>query len=126
VLREPFAQPGLGQRAGKLRHDGTVMEEAHVRDAADAELLRELGVAFGVDLHEPPAAGGLGGEFLEHGAEHLAGAAPRGPEVDQHRHGLAGGGHVLREILKVVVHREGKGGWPGGRAGAGRDPGSQR
>jgi hypothetical protein len=52
------------------------------RDAADAVLRRERLVGVDVDLHEHEVAVRSGNLALEHRPESAAGAAPRGPEID--------------------------------------------
>ena len=95
----------LGQRTRETGDFRAVVEEPHVGNTADLELLRELRMRLGVDLHQLPFPGRLGGEFFEDGAEHLARPAPSGPEINQHRHALAAVDDVGLEIGQVVVHR---------------------
>ena len=55
-LAEELADLRLGKRAHELRDGAAVLERDDVRDRADVERLRELGVLVGVDLHELDAA----------------------------------------------------------------------
>jgi hypothetical protein len=72
------------QGAGELADDLGVAERAHVRDAADAERLREDGVRVHVHLRELHLAFALSHLRLDRGTERTAWAAPFGPEIDHH------------------------------------------
>ena len=89
VLVEELPHLGLGQRADEAVDRLAALEQDAERDAAHAEhlrqLLRDLGLLVGVELDELEAAGVVGLELLEDRAERLAGAAPRRPDVEQHR-----------------------------------------
>ena len=89
VLVEELAHLGLGQRADEAVDRLAALEQDAERDAAHAEhlrqLLRDLGLVVGVELDQLEAAGVGGLELLEHRAERLARAAPRRPDVEQHR-----------------------------------------
>ena len=79
----------LGQRADEAVDRLAALEQHAERDAAHAEHLRQLGgdlgLLVGVELGQLEAAGVGGLELLEHRAERLARAAPRRPDVEQHR-----------------------------------------
>ena len=73
-------------RARELVHELAVAEGLHVRDALHALATRDVGVGVDIDLDELDGAARGGHGALDHGREHVAGTAPFGPEVDQHRH----------------------------------------
>ena len=73
------------QRADELGDDLAVAKRLDGRDALDAEQLRDVRVLVGVDLRQDDLAVAGGGGLLERRAELTAGAAPRGPEVDDDR-----------------------------------------
>ena len=75
-----------GHDADEVIDGGAVLEQHHRRQAANADLLRQFLLLVGVDLRELEAAAIVRGEPVEHRHELAAGAAPRRPEVDQHRH----------------------------------------
>ena len=74
----------LGQRAHEAVHRLTTHEQDAGGDAADAEHRGQLLFLVGIDLDQLEATAVLGLDFLQDGADHLAGAAPGGPEIDQH------------------------------------------
>src|SRR6185503_10442984 len=76
---------GLGQGAHLGGFDRAVLEEHERRDPADAVLGRRGLVLVDVELGDLEAARVLGGDLVEGGRDHLAGPAPLGPVVDQHR-----------------------------------------
>ena len=61
------------------------LEEQDGRDAHDAEPAREIGLVVDVDLRDHGFAGVFHGHLVDVGRERLAGPAPGGPEVDDHR-----------------------------------------
>src|SRR5690606_11748990 len=89
------------QESGQLRlrqgaHLGggglPVLEEHQGGNAADAVLGGGALVFVDVELGDRQAAGVFGGDLFEDRRDHLAGATPGGPVVDQH--GLAGLDHI--------------------------------
>src|SRR5687767_11043852 len=72
-----------------------VLEQDHGRDRADAEPTRRDRIRVDVELRDLELVV-LGGDLLEDGADHPAGAAPGRPEVDEHR--LVGLQDLLFEI----------------------------
>ena len=89
VLVEELPHLGLGQRADEAVDRLAALEQDAERNAAHAEhlrqLLRDLGLLVGVELDELEAAGVGDLELLEDRPERLARAAPRRPDVEQHR-----------------------------------------
>ncbi len=69
---------------------------------ADAELGRRLGVLVDVQFGHFDLVAVLGGDLVQDGRDHLAGAAPFGPEIQQH--GLLGLQDVLGERGIRGVH----------------------
>ncbi len=63
-----------------------VLEEEQEGDRADAVFDGELAGVVDIDLADLGAAGDVGGELIDDGSDHFAGAAPFGPEVDEDRH----------------------------------------
>src|SRR6056297_2582425 len=72
----------LGLDAHDLLDLFTAGEEDERRDAADAVLGRERLIRVDVDLRDGRL--GLGGQLLDDGGDHLAGATPVGVEVREH------------------------------------------
>jgi len=98
MFGEPGAELRLGEGAGELGDDRAVVKNFNVWNAPNPELRGEIGMRFGVDFHEHPTTVGLSGEFFKDGAEHLARAAPRGPEIDEDGDALAAVKDVGLEI----------------------------
>jgi hypothetical protein len=84
-LRQPRPQLGGGQRAHELVHDLATAERLDRGDALHAEAGGQVWILVGVDLHQryPPVQGRH--LALEDGPEHTARAAPRRPEIHDHR-----------------------------------------
>src|SRR5215208_1907543 len=76
----------------------------HGRDALDLVAERELLVGADVDLDQRELARSRLGLALEHGAEHAAGPAPGGPEVDHDRQLVGAFEHLALEALACHVH----------------------
>ncbi len=95
---EPALDLGLGQGADELGHHLAAVEHLDGRDAADVELLGDLGLLVRVELDELPAPRGRGGQLLDDRSEHAARSAPRSPEVDHHRHSAAALDHGGDEV----------------------------
>ena len=55
------------------------------RNAANAVLARGCRIGVDVELGDRDLAAVFLGDFVQHRCEHLARAAPFGPEIDQHR-----------------------------------------
>jgi hypothetical protein len=85
-------------RADELAGQPTVLERLHGGDALDAERGRDVRVGVGVELGQRHLALALGHEPLEHRGQLAAGPAPRGPEVDDHR-------HLVRALDDVLLER---------------------
>lgn len=80
---EEGADGAFRLRADELRYGPAVGEGDDERNRARAELRGKLRALVGVDLDELPVPAGFALELLERRAQRLAGAAPRGPEVDE-------------------------------------------
>src|SRR3712207_8269711 len=61
----------------------TTLFRSHRRDGHDLVVPRDLRVLVDVQLRDGELVTVLGGDLLEHGRDHLAGAAPLRPEVDE-------------------------------------------
>src|SRR5579862_333758 len=85
VAVEECRQLRFGERAHLLRVHLAALVQDDRRNAADAELARRGGVGVDVELRDLELAPVGARDFVEHGRKHLAGPAPFGPEVDQHR-----------------------------------------
>src|SRR5213596_3335983 len=75
----------LRERPDARRLDVAVLEQHQRRDAADAELRRHALVLVDVDLGDLQPALVFLGDLVEHRRDRLAGAAPFGPVIHQHR-----------------------------------------
>ncbi len=106
VLVEEGAHLALGQRADEAVHRLALVEQHAERDGADAEGLAELagdlGLVVAVELGQLEAAGIGHLQLLQHGRQRAAGAAPGGPDVQQH--GLLHG--VVDEVGLEVLERD--------------------
>jgi|GEM_PF-837391 len=109
---------GVMQRAGLLEHDHLFAEDHQRGNRADAEVPGQRLLLVGVDLDELDVRV-LVGDLLEHRREAAAGAAPRRPEIHQHRSRRGALDDGLHEVLvgrddlvRAVCH--------GGISGAGR------
>lgn len=104
----------LRHRADDLVDRLTVLVNDHGRDVEDAELRSVLLILIDVDLDDLHAVGFLRGDLLKDGANHLAGTAPRRPEINENGlvgfndFGLIGGiscvdwlGHVYLQMAKT-------------------------
>src|SRR5690606_300301 len=76
---------GLRQRADAVRLRLPVAVEDHGRDAPDAVFGGGGRVGVDVELRDLELALVLARDVVEHRREHLAWAAPFGPEIDEHR-----------------------------------------
>ena len=99
-----WATAAGGQRADELAHYLAVAQRLHGRDALDLVAERELLVGVDVKLDERELARPRLGLALEHGAEHAAGAAPGGPEVDHDRQLVGALDHLALEAFGCHVH----------------------
>ena len=96
---------GLGQRSDELVHHLAVADGEDGGDRLHVEGLRHRRVVVDVDLGQLDRTPGVRHRLLEHGAQGLAGPAPRGPEVHDHRHCRAAVQHVGLKGLVCHVHR---------------------
>ena len=99
----------LRHRAHEAVHRPALEEGIDRGDRLDAHLLRQRLVLVDVDLDQAHGALGLDHGLLQRGAQRLAGAAPGGPEIDDHRHRLRGLDHIGHEALGVAVLDKGPG-----------------
>src|SRR3954454_8583563 len=76
----------LGRRAGphRARHLASALEDGHGGDRLDAVLLPRRAIDVGVDLDHQQLSGVAGRHLLHLRGHHAAGAAPGGPEIDEH------------------------------------------
>jgi hypothetical protein len=85
VLPDKISDRGRRQRPGLTRHFQAVLEQHHGQNRSDTETSGQAGNFFGVYLCQNE----LTGRFLRHFPElrrnHFAWAAPRRPEIDDHR-----------------------------------------
>ena len=72
----------FGNCADLLRGDGAVAEQEQGWNAANVELGRGLGVLVDVELDYAELVFVLGGDRVENRCDHLARAAPFGPEIE--------------------------------------------
>ncbi len=113
---EPFEQRWLPDDADNPVDLLAVLEDEQRRDAEDVEAAGGGGVLVDVQLGHAHASGHLGGQLVDDRRDHPAGAAPRGPQVDQHGHRRLL--HVARE--RGVAHHHRPGRRPGGPFGGAR------
>jgi hypothetical protein len=88
-LGEEGVQRALVQRADMGADHLAALEQQQGGDVADAVLGGQRAVLVHVDLGDLDLARVLVGGLVEQGRDGLAGAAPDGPEVDEHRLGRA-------------------------------------
>ena len=102
LTRSVVASEVLGNRAREsCLGDGsdhgvdflTSLEHHQSWNAADAELAGHVGIFIGVELEHLDLAFELLGNFVNNGSHHATGAAPWGPEIDQH------GDVALKDVL---------------------------
>ena len=106
VLGDPLDEGdhlGFRQRAHETIDRLAVDEGKHRRNRLDAELLRDLRVLVDVHLDELDLALGGADDLFQDRAKLLAGPAPFGPEIHQHRLALRLLDHVLDERLGRYV-----------------------
>jgi len=87
---------GLGAGAHSLTHQLALLEYQQGGDAHYPELRRQIRLLVHVHLAHL-YIGALLGYFVHHGAQHPAGAAPAGPEVQQY--GLFAVEHFLCKVF---------------------------
>ena len=104
AVEEPADELGR-ERADELVDDVPVLECLDGGDALHPIAEREFIVGVDVDLRQHDLALAGGGLALEHGAEHPAGAAPGGPEVDDHGQLVRALDHLAFERLGAHIHR---------------------
>ena len=96
----------LYDRAWLPIHRLPVHEGEDGRDRLDAHLGGKLLVLVDIDLDEADSASLLIHDFLEQRPKLLAGATPRGPEVDENRRRARGFDDIGHEVLGVgFLHR---------------------
>ena len=78
------------QRALEAVHRLAVLEGIDGGNGLDAQLLRDLGILVDIDLHQFHRALGFVDRLFQRRTQLLAGAAPGGPEIHDHRHFTAG------------------------------------
>src|SRR3954452_1413305 len=151
VLLHPLDELALRERAHLGRGDGAVLEQHQGRDAAHAVLGGGERVVVDIDLDDLHLLAEVAVHVLEVGGDHLAGAAPLGPEVDEDRlvgledvlvearvgrlddgHGLASDAvrrgeraampHAARSVGVAGRTRQGADGGKAGSAGAAQCP----
>ena len=98
VLVEEGAHLAFGQRAHELVHRPAADEQHHQRNAADLQRGRDLRRLVGVELGQHEAAAVVARQLLQDRLQVAAGAAPRRPAVQQHRHVERALEHGLAEI----------------------------
>src|SRR5262245_35886233 len=103
-LVEEAADHGGWVGADEADHGLAVPEDDDRGEALDAVLGGERLLGVDVDLGELDLAFALGGLGLDRGAEHAAGPAPGGPEVDHDRQLVRAFDHVVLEGLGGDVH----------------------
>ena len=106
VLGQPLEEGGdlaLRQRPHEAVGRLAVDEGDHGRDRLDAHLAGDRGVLVDIHLDELDLALGRFDGLFEDGRELLARAAPRRPEIDQHRLALGFLDDVLDESLRRRV-----------------------
>ena len=84
LLAQQRQHTGLGAGTHSLIHKLAVAEHQQGGDAHHAELRGQLGLFIHIDLAHFDI-GALLGHLVHDGAQHPAGAAPGGPEVQQNR-----------------------------------------
>ena len=110
---EPFDDFGLGLNAEGFVFEFAVFEEEEGGDVADAVFDGEVGLFVDIDLDDSDGGAFFVSDFVEDGAEHFAGAAPFGPEVDDDGDGgledVGGKGGLGGEDDCCAGHRDGMG-----------------
>ena len=84
VLLKQRLQPGLGQRANGAVDFLAVLKDNQRGDAHNAKLHGQVLVVVDVALGHSQLAGQLVGNLVYDGRERAAGAAPRGPKINQY------------------------------------------
>ena len=83
--------------------DAPFLKDYEVGNAFDVIPRGKLGMALGIDLQDDGATGSALGDTGDVRGRDAAGAAPRGPEVDEHRQ--RSGGDDFVEDPRVCVER---------------------
>ena len=91
----------------QLLHDLALPNHHHRRQAAHPEMARQSLLGVGVDLGENETAPVFLGQFGQQGGQRLAGLAPVGPEIHQHRHAL-GVFHHRGKVLLINIKNVGR------------------
>ena len=100
---DEFADLALRHRAHEAVDRAAAEEGIDRRDRLDAQLLGQHLVLVDVDLDQLHRTLGFLDDLFDGGLQRLAWAAPRRPEIDDHRHGARGFEHVLGELRLVAV-----------------------
>src|SRR3954471_15569132 len=88
-----------GRQGSRLSsHFPAAFEYSQGWNRADPESLRQPRQLVGIHLRNKPPAGAFGSYFFQLGSDHLARAAPRGPEVDEHRNRRPAGYRVKHRV----------------------------
>ena len=117
-LQQPLDEApylGFGQRALEKVGDLTLPKSSDRRYGLQGQpelgkLLHERTVGINVDFHELEPACRCPDDLLQHRRELLAGPAPGGPEIDDHRHLPGRVHHLPHEGLLVAIYDHG-GAW---------------
>ncbi len=91
------ADRALGLRAHESIERLPVAEGIDRRQRLDAKLGGDCRVLISVDLHQADPATIAGDHFFENGCQLFTRAAPRRPEIHEHRHRAGGLEHVAGE-----------------------------
>ena len=97
--RDEGVDPRFGQRSHEAVDRLPVLEGEHGGDRLHAHLPGDLRVIVDIELDQLDRALRRAHRLFQHRRELAAGAAPRRPEIDQHRHLARGFDHVAHEVL---------------------------
>ena len=78
---------GLGLDAEGFVLQFSILEEEQGGNVADSILDGEIGLLIDIDFDDLDGAAFFGGNFVEDRAQHFAGTAPLGPEINHHGDG---------------------------------------
>jgi hypothetical protein len=84
MLAQEAAGPAFRNRAHEFVHYRSALEQFHVGNTSDGEMLRDLGILLGVDFRQKEISRELISQAFQNGTENPAGTAPRGPEINGH------------------------------------------
>ncbi len=97
---------GLRQRPHKSVDGLSILEREHRRDGLHAHLAGNLRMLVDIELDQPDGPFARAHGLLEDRGELTAGAAPRRPEIDQHRHFARGLDDIAHEVRRGGVFDE--------------------